>query len=129
MNINKEQLLNSTGKWLQNNVDFAFVLAAFTETPRWTVAFKAIHEPTWIGVPLGVLLAFATAKAWRRYFEEPSNKKLLWFNIASVVVAVLVISPVLYALAGAELKDAKTIAARTEQAATEAKACPVSTLQ
>mgnify|MGYP000911813616 CR=1 FL=1 len=109
MNINKEQLLNSTGKWLQSNVDFAFVLAAFTETPRWTVAFKAIHEPTWIGVPLGVLLAFATAKAWRRYFEEPDNKKLLWFNIASVVVAVLVISPVLYALAGAELKDAKTI--------------------
>lgn len=98
MNIDKEQLLNSTGKWLQNNVDFAFVLAAFTETPRWTVVFKAIHEPTWIGVPLGVLIAFATAKAWRRYFEEPSNKKLLAFNVASVVVAVLVISPVLYAL-------------------------------
>jgi len=104
---NKEQVIEAIapiaqalGKWLQNNVDFAFVLAAFTETPRWTVVFKAIHEPTWIGVPLGVLIAFATAKAWRRYFEEPTNKKLLAFNVASVIVAVLVISPVLYALAG-----------------------------
>lgn len=107
MKANKEQVIEAItpiaqalGKWLQNNVDFAFVLAAFTETPRWTVVFKAIHEPTWIGVPLGVLIAFATAKAWRRYFEEPSNKKLLSFNVASVIVAVLVISPVLYALAG-----------------------------
>jgi len=93
-------IMQALVKWAQNNVDFAFVLAAFTETPRWTVAFKAIHEPTWIGIPLGILLAFATARAWRRYFEEPSNRWLLAFNVASVVIAVAVIAPVLYALAG-----------------------------
>jgi len=108
MKANKEQVIEAItpiaqalGKWLQNNVDFAFVLAAFTETPRWTVVFKAIHEPMFIGIPLGVLIAFSTARAWRRYFEEPTNQKLLWFNIISVAVAVLVISPVLYALTSA----------------------------
>lgn len=89
-------------QWLQDNIDFAFVLAAFTETPRWTVAFKAIHEPTWIGVPLGVLLAFATAKAWRRYFET-GNMRLFYFNLASMAIAVAVIAPVLYAMTGQEV--------------------------
>ena len=92
-------------KWLQCNVDFAFILAAFTETPRWTVAFRAIHESAWIGVPLGVLLAFSTAKAWRRYFEQPDNLWLLSFNVASVAIAVAVISPVLYALTKTETVD------------------------
>lgn len=84
-------------KWVHANVDFAFILAAFTETPRWTVAFQAIHEPAWIGVPLGVLLSFATAKAWRRYFEN-HDKRLLSFNVASMAIAVLVIAPVLYTM-------------------------------
>lgn len=85
------------GGWCKDNVDFAFILAVFTETPRWTVTFMAIHEPLWIGIPLGVLLAFATSKVWRHYFATRS----LWslsFNIASILLAVLVITPVLYAM-------------------------------
>lgn len=90
--------------WFQCNIDFAFVLAAFTETPRWVVAFKAIHEPSWIGVPLGVLLAFATARAWRRYFET-YDQRLLVFNVASMGIAVMVIAPVLYVLTSTKADD------------------------
>lgn len=86
----------ATSRWLQRNVDFAFFLAAFTETPRWTVAFMAIHEPMWVGIPLGVLLAFATAKAWRKFFVS-RDWRLFWFNVASIVIAVMVIAPVLFA--------------------------------
>lgn len=102
----KESLLQVTtdlGKWLRDwvraNVDFAFVLAVFTETPRWTVTFLAIHEPLWIGVPLGVMLAFATSKAWKYYFATRSWK-MFTFNVAAIALAVFVIAPVLYAMIG-----------------------------
>lgn len=85
------------GAWCKENVDFAFVLAVFTETPRWTVTFMAIHEPLWIGVPLGVLLAFATSKVWKHYFRTRSGWTL-GFNILAVALAMLVITPVLYAM-------------------------------
>jgi hypothetical protein len=84
-------------KWLQVNVDFALILAIFTETPRWTVAFMAVHEPLWVGIPLGVLLAFATSHAWRAYFAS-RHAGLLAFNIASILIAVAVIAPVLFAM-------------------------------
>jgi hypothetical protein len=89
--------MNQLRKWLQANVDFALILAIFTETPRWTVAFMAVHEPLWVGIPLGVLLAFATSHAWRAYFAT-RHAGLLAFNIASILIAVAVIAPVLFAM-------------------------------
>ena len=76
--------------WLQNNIDFALFLAVFTETPRWTVVFVAVHESVFIGIPLGVRQL--TPEGW----VEARRQRA---------------------------------AARTEQAATEAAACPASTLQ
>ena len=83
--------------WLKNNVDFALLLAVFTETPRWAVAFMAVNEPLWVGVPLGVLLAFATSHAWRAYFDT-KNRGLFVFNVVSILIAVAVIAPVLFAM-------------------------------
>ena len=84
-------------RWIKENIDFPLVLAMVTETPRWTVAFIAIHEPLWIGIPLGILLAFATSKAWRYYFRTGS-KGMLIFNVISVLMAITVITPVLFAM-------------------------------
>jgi hypothetical protein len=92
------------GAWCKENVDFAFVLAVFTETPRWTVTFLAINEPLWIGVPLGVLLAFATSKVWKHYYRTRSRWALT-FNILAIVLAMLVITPVLYAMMDAHPRD------------------------
>lgn len=97
MGENRVQLTDSVVRWLKENVDFAFFLAAFTETPRWTVAFMAVHEPMLVGVPLGVLLSFATARAWRKFFET-RNWWLFSFNALSMLIAVAVIAPVLYAM-------------------------------
>lgn len=91
-------------RWCKQNVDFAFFLAAFTETPRWTVVFIAIHESPFVGVPLGVLLSFATSKAWRAYFDTRHNG-LLILNIASMVIAVMVIAPVLFAMTQVQAYD------------------------
>lgn len=91
---------NNLTEWLRNNVDFALFLAVFTETPRWAVAFMAVNEPLWVGVPLGVLLAFATSHAWRAYFET-RNRGLFAFNVASILIAVAVIAPVLFAMTSA----------------------------
>lgn len=92
------------GAWCKDNIDFAFILAVFTETPRWTVTFMAIHEPLWIGIPLGVLLAFATSKVWKYYFTT-RNVWSLRFNIAAIVLAMLVITPVLYAMTETSPKE------------------------
>lgn len=83
--------------WLKDNIDFALILAVFTETPRWAVAFMAVNEPLWVGVPLGVLLSFATSHAWRAYFDT-KNRGLFAFNVVSIVIAVAVIAPVLFAM-------------------------------
>lgn len=83
--------------WLKNNVDFALFLAVLTETPRWAVAFMAVHEPLYVGIPLGVLLAFATSHAWRAYFNT-RNSKLFALNVTSIVIAVAVIAPVMFAM-------------------------------
>lgn len=91
-------------EWMRDNVDFALFLAVFTETPRWAVAFMAINEPLWVGVPLGVLLAFATSHAWRAYFETKS-RGLFVFNVVSILIAVLVIAPVLYAMTDAQAHE------------------------
>lgn len=85
------------GVWCKENIDFALILAVCTETPRWTVTFMAIHEPLWIGISLGVLLAFATSKVWRHYFTTRS-KITLTFNVLAIILAVLVIAPVLFAM-------------------------------
>lgn len=88
---------NWLGAWCKDNIDFALILAVCTETPRWTVTFLAIHEPLWIGISLGVLLAFATSKVWRYYFATRSWVTLT-FNVLAIILAVAVISPVLYAM-------------------------------
>lgn len=94
------------GDWISSNIDFALILAAVTETPRWTVAFVAINEPLWIGVPLGLLLAFATSKAWRFYFRTRSTGMLI-FNVFSILMAVAVIAPVLFAMTSVPPADVR----------------------
>ncbi len=100
----KETLQN----WLKNNVDFALFLAVLTETPRWTVAFMAVHEPLYVGIPLGVLLAFATSHAWRTYFDTRNNK-LFALNVTSIVIAVAVIAPVMFAMTSSETVDINAV--------------------
>lgn len=100
----QDNLKRNIINWLRNNVDFALFLAVFTETPRWAVAFMAVNEPLWVGIPLGVLLAFATSHAWRAYFET-KHWGLFAFNVASIVIAVAVIAPVLFAMIDAEAHE------------------------
>lgn len=78
-----------------NRVDWPLVLAAFVEIPRWSVAFLAIHEPWVFGVPLAAIITWSMKAGWSRYFERKSSL-ILALNIASLVVAVVVITPVLY---------------------------------
>lgn len=85
--------------WMRRSFDFALILAALVEVPRWAVAFYVIGEPWIIGIPLGILLAYAAAEGWRGYFLRPSRWILLCFNVASLVAAIFVITPVLYAMA------------------------------
>lgn len=78
-----------------NRVDWPLVLAAFVEIPRWSVAFLAIHEPWVFGVPLAAIITWSMKAGWSRYFERKSAL-ILTLNIASLLVAVVVITPVLY---------------------------------
>ena len=80
-------------------VDVALMLAAAVEIPRWTVTFLAIHEPLWVGVPLGALLAYAASEGWKAYFADKRRYVLLTFNVASLLAATFVITPVLYSMA------------------------------
>lgn len=85
------------GTWAKDHVDLALILAAATEIPRWTVAFLAIHEPLWVGVPLGALLAWALKDGWNGYFRT-KRLGLLALNLAALTTAICVITPVLYAM-------------------------------
>lgn len=89
--------LTRLGNWLKDHVDLALVLAAATEIPRWTVAFLAINEPLWVGVPLGALLAWALKEGWTTYFRT-KQVVVLALNLAALATAILVITPVLYAM-------------------------------
>lgn len=89
--------LTRLGNWLKDHVDLALVLAAATEIPRWTVAFLAINEPLWVGVPLGALLAWALKEGWTTYFRTKQGI-VLALNLAALATAILVITPVLYAM-------------------------------
>lgn len=84
-------------KWATRNVSFSLLLAVLTEVPRWTFAFRAINEPLWAGIPLAILIAFATAHAWEEFFQE-HDLLLLVLNATSLVFAVTTIAPVLYAM-------------------------------
>ena len=97
--------LCSFGRWIRRHFDFALLLAALVEIPRWTVTFLAIHEPLWVGIPLGALLAYATSEGWRAYFADPRRIKLLCFNIASLAAATFVITPVLFSMASAPIDE------------------------
>ena len=97
--------LCSFGRWIRNHFDFALLLAAAVEIPRWTVTFLAIHEPLWVGIPLGALLAYATSEGWKAYFADPHRIKLLVFNIASLAAATFVITPVLFSMASAPIDE------------------------
>ena len=99
------QTLKSIGAWIRTHFDFALLLAAAVEIPRWTVTFLAIHEPLWVGIPLGALLAYATSEGWRAYFADPRRIKLLCFNIASLAAATFVITPVLFSMASAPIDE------------------------
>ena len=99
------QTLKNIGAWIRKHFDFALLLAALVEIPRWTVTFLAIHEPLWVGIPLGALLAYATSEGWRAYFADPRRIKLLCFNIASLAAATFVITPVLFSMASAPIDE------------------------
>lgn len=83
--------------WAKGNVTFSLILAILTEVPRWVFAFEAVNEPLWAGIPLAVLIAFATAHAWEEFFTYHDNL-LLGLNIVSLIFAVFTISPVLFAM-------------------------------
>lgn len=74
------------------------IAAAFVEVPRWAVAFAAIREPMWAAFPMGLLLAWAASAGWKAYFEDKSRHLLLVINAASLIGALIVIAPVLYAM-------------------------------
>lgn len=96
-----KQALMTVANWLWNkitNIDYAMIAAAFVEVPRWAVAFAAIREPMWAAVPMGLLLAWAASAGWKAYFEDRSRRLLLIINSASLVGALIVIAPVLYAM-------------------------------
>ena len=93
------------GRWIRQHFDFALLLAAAVEIPRWTVTFLAIHEPLWVGIPLGALLAYATSEGWKAYFADTRRLKLLAFNIASLAAATFVITPVLFSMASAPIDE------------------------
>ncbi len=99
------QTLKNIGAWIRNHFDFALLLAAAVEIPRWTVTFLAIHEPLWVGIPLGALLAYATSEGWKAYFVDTRRVKLLCFNIASLAAATFVITPVLFSMASAPIDE------------------------
>lgn len=87
--------------WLWNkitHIDYAMIAAAFVEVPRWAVAFAAIREPMWAAVPMGLLLAWAASAGWKAYFEDRSRHLLLLINSMSLLGALIVIAPVLYAM-------------------------------
>jgi hypothetical protein len=79
-------------------IDFAMLAAAVVEVPRWAVAFAAIREPMWAAVPMGLLLAWAASAGWKSYFEDKNRKLLLAINATSLIGALVVIAPVLYAM-------------------------------
>lgn len=89
---------SSVGKWLHKHVDATLLIAAAVEIPRWCSTFAAINEPLIVGVPLGALLAYATSVAWKAYFENTKRIGLAALNIVALVIAIFVITPVLFAL-------------------------------
>jgi hypothetical protein len=79
-------------------IDVAMVAAAIVEVPRWYVAFAAIKEPWWAAVPMGILLAWGASAGWKAYFADRRRWLLLAINVTSLVGALVVIAPVLYAM-------------------------------
>jgi len=90
---------------MQRHFDAALLLAAAVEIPRWTVTFLAIHEPLWVGVPLGALLAYAASEGWKAYFVDNRRWVLLCFNVATLLAATFVITPVLFAMASGPIEQ------------------------
>ncbi len=84
-------------------LDLAMLAAAIVEVPRWAVAFTAIHEPVYAAVPMGLLLAWAASEGWKTYFDNRRRVLLLTINVASLVGALIVIAPVLYAMTSTPL--------------------------
>lgn len=97
--------LRALWAWFTRHFDAALILAAAVEIPRWTVTFLAIHEPLWVGIPLGALLAYATSEGWKAYFIDRRRWMLLTFNAASLLAAVFVITPVLFSMANAPIDE------------------------
>ena len=79
-------------------IDIAMIAAAIVEVPRWYVAFAAIKEPWWAAVPMGILLAWGASAGWKAYFADRRRWLLLAINVTSLVGALVVIAPVLYAM-------------------------------
>lgn len=108
-NPTRWQWAKRTWQWLAG-VDKALILAALVEVPRWAAAFAAVHEPLIVGVPLGILLAYATSESWKAYFADRRRFGLLTLNVIGLASAVIVITPVLYAMTSVPLDEVELAA-------------------
>ena len=87
--------MNQMGEWAKRNLDTTLVLAIATETPRWTVVFMALHEPSWIGVTMGVLISWAAKRGWNAWNKERHRHGLFALNVWVLASAVAIMAPVL----------------------------------
>ena len=102
--------MNATTVWngatsMARRVDVAMLAAAVVEVPRWYVAFAAINEPPAAAVSMGLLLAWGASAGWKSYFENRRRVMLLAINVVSLVGALFVIAPVIYAMTFTPLED------------------------
>lgn len=95
MNLNIDNHLSAVGAWAKNNLDATLVLAIATETPRWTVVFTALHEPSWIGITMGVLISWAAKRGWNAWNKQRNRHGLFFLNAWVLLSAVAIMSPVL----------------------------------
>lgn len=86
------------GPWVKRNVTFGLVLAIATEAPRWAFAFVGANEPVAAGVAVAILMAYAAAQGWDEYFRR-RDALLLSLNLGQIASALVIITPVVYAMA------------------------------
>ena len=74
---------------------FSFIAASGVEAPRLVIAFTVIHENTFAAIALAFMNAFAASEAWETYLLHPKKWLLLFLNLFSLTVNIIIIAPVL----------------------------------
>ena len=74
---------------------FSFIAASGVEAPRLVIAFTVIHENTFAAIALAFMNAFAASEAWETYLLYPKKWLLLFLNLFSLTVNIIIIAPVL----------------------------------